>query len=124
MFRPGVLFLVLCLYITLLFVIALWGERGSPLARRLTRNPLVYALALAVYCTSWTFYGSVGSATTAGPLFLTIYLGPTLAVILWPRLLRKLVRIKNAHRVTSIADFISARYGKSHALAALATLIA
>jgi len=124
MFRPLTLILVLCLYVSVLFVIALWGERGSPLARRLTRSPLVYSLALAVYCTSWTFYGSVGSAATAGPLFLTIYLGPTLAVILWPKVLRKLVRIKNAHSVTSIADLISARYGKSHLLAAMATLLA
>jgi len=124
MFRPLTLILVLCSYVTVLFVIALWGERGSPLARRLTRSPVVYALALGVYCTSWTFYGSVGSAATAGPLFLTIYLGPTLAVILWPKVLRKLVRIKNAHSVTSIADLISARYGKSHGLAALATVVA
>src|SRR3954464_3298858 len=124
MFRPLTLLLVLCLYVSVLFVIALWGERGSPLARRLTRSPLVYSLALAVYCTSWTYYGSVGSAATAGPLFLTIYLGPTLAVILWPKVLRKLVRIKNAHSVTSIADLISARYGKSHGLAALATVVA
>jgi Na+/proline symporter/signal transduction histidine kinase len=124
MFRPLTLILVLCLYVSVLFVIALWGERGSPLARRLTRSPLVYSLALAVYCTSWTYYGSVGSAATAGPLFLTIYLGPTMAVILWPRVLRKLVRIKNAHSVTSIADLISARYGKSHLLAAMATVLA
>jgi Na+/proline symporter/signal transduction histidine kinase len=124
MFRPLTLILVLCAYVSVLFVIALWGERGSPLARRLTRSPVVYSLALGVYCTSWTFYGSVGSAATAGPLFLTIYLGPTLAVILWPKVLRKLVRIKNAHSVTSIADLISARYGKSHTLAALATVLA
>jgi Na+/proline symporter/signal transduction histidine kinase len=124
MFRPLTLVLFLCAYVTLLFVIALWGERGSPLARRLTRSPAVYGLALAVYCTSWTFYGSVGSAATSGPLFLTIYLGPTLAIILWPLLLRKLVRIKNAHSVTSIADLISARYGKSHLLAAIATVLA
>src|SRR5205814_10348247 len=88
MFRPLTLILVLCLYVSILFVIALWGERGSRLARRLTRSPVVYSLALAVYCTSWTYYGSVGSAATAGPLFLTIYLGPTLGVILWPKVLR------------------------------------
>ena len=98
MFRPLTLILVLCAYVTVLFVIALWGERGSPLARRLTRSPVVYALALGVYCTSWTFYGSVGSAATAGPLFLTIYLGPTLAVILWPKVLRKLVRSEIVRR--------------------------
>ena len=114
----------LVLYIGFLFLIAQWVERGSLHARRLAGSPLVYVLALAVYCTSWTYYGSVGNAASSGALFLTIYLGPTMMIALWWLVLRKLVRIKAAHRITSIADFISARYEKSPALAAIATIIA
>jgi len=124
MYDPWLVIALVCSYIGFLFLIALWVERGSSWARRLAHSPVVYSLALAVYCTSWTFFGSVGKAATSGMLFLTIYLGPTLAIILWWFVLRKLVRIKTTHRVTSIADFISARYGRSQPLAALATLIA
>jgi Na+/proline symporter/signal transduction histidine kinase len=111
-------------YILGLFLVALWVERGSPRARRLAGHPAVYSLSLAVYCTTWTYYGSVGKAATSGMLFLTIYLGPTLAVVLWWSVLRKMVRIKDRHRITSIADFLSARYDKSQAVAALVTLTA
>ena len=114
----------LILYIGSLFLIALWVERGSLRAKRLANSPLVYVLALAVYCTSWTYYGSVGNAASSGMLFLTIYLGPTLMIALWWLVLRKLVRIKNIHRITTIADFISARYERSAALAAIVTVIA
>ena len=75
--------------------------------------PNVYLLPLAVYCTSWTFYGSVGRATSGGLSFLTIYLGPTL-VLLFGTVIAKMIRISKAHRITSIADFIASRYGKSH----------
>ena len=112
-----------CLYMGLLFTIALYVERQAFIkGKSLASNPVVYSLSLAVYCTSWTFYGSVGKAVTSGFLFLTIYLGPTLAIVLWWTVLRKLVRIKSMHRITSIADFISARYDRSQALAALATV--
>ena len=124
MFRPLALIVAIVLYVCTLFAIALWVERGSIRARRLARSPYTYSLALAVYCTSWTYYGSVGSAGTDGYFFLTIYLGPTLAMVLWSVLLRKMVRLKNAYRLTSIADLISARYGKSQSLAALATTVA
>ncbi len=87
-------------------------------------NALVYALAPAVYCTAWTYYGSVGAAANSGLLFLTIYLGPTLALTLWWTVLRKLVRIKSVHRSTSVADLISARYERAQGVAALATLVA
>ena len=107
----------------ILFVIAQYAERQAKIkGKSLAGNPVVYALSLAVYCTSWTFYGSVGKAVTSGPLFLTIYLGPTLCVVLWWTVLRKLVRIKSEHRITSIADFISTRYDRSQLLAALATI--
>ncbi len=108
-----------------LFIIALWVERQNSLkGKNFTNNPLVYALSLAVYCTSWTYYGSVGKATTSGLLFLAIYVGPTLAIVLWWTILRKLVRIKSKHRITSIADFISARYNRSQLLASMVTVAA
>jgi Na+/proline symporter/signal transduction histidine kinase len=111
-------------YLALLFVIAAWGDRRAEQGRSLIGSPTVYALSIAVYCTAWTFYGSVGRAAQYGPSFLLIYLGPTLAMLLAPFLIRKMVRIASAQRITSIADFISARYGKSSSLGALVALIA
>ncbi|MBU0728477.1 MAG: PAS domain-containing protein [Proteobacteria bacterium] len=112
------------LYIGFLFLIGLWVERRSVSGGARGNHPLVYSLSLAIYCTTWTYYGSVGNAATSGMFFLTIYLGPTLMIILWWTILRKLVRLKNSQHITSIADFIAARYGKSQLLAALATIIA
>ncbi len=86
-------------------------------------HPTVYALSLAVYCTAWTFYGSVGRAAT-GLSFLTIYLGPTLTALLWGSLLVKMVRVSKSQRITSIADFIASRYGMSQLLGGLVTVIA
>nr|WP_163503040.1 sensor histidine kinase [Halomonas socia] len=111
-------------YLALLFVIAAWGDRRAEQGRSLIGSPTIYALSIAVYCTAWTFYGSVGRAAEHGPSFLLIYLGPTLAMLAAPFLIRKMVRIARAQRITSIADFISARYGKSGSLGALVTLIA
>ncbi|MBB3188950.1 sensor histidine kinase [Halomonas cerina] len=111
-------------YLALLFVIAAWGDRRAEQGRSLIGSPTVYALSIAVYCTAWTFYGSVGRAAQHGPSFLLIYLGPTLAMLLSPFVVRKMVRIAGAQRITSIADFISARYGKSAGLGALVALIA
>jgi len=107
-----------------LLLVAQWAERRLERGKSLVNNSVVYSFALAVYCTTWTYYGSVGSAASSGFLFLAVYLGPTLAIALWWTVLRKLVRIKTAHRITSIADLISARYNRSQALAALVTLIA
>src|SRR5262249_35816968 len=87
-------------------------------------SPVIYTLSISVYCTSWTYYGAVGSAARSGLEFITIYLGPTLVFVGWWYLLRKLVRLGRIHRTTSIADFISSRYGKSNALATLITIIA
>jgi Na+/proline symporter len=101
------------------------SERRAARGRaQFINSPLVYTLSLAVYCTSWTFYGAVGSAARNGLEFLTIYLGPTLVLMAWWFLLRKLVRISKAQKITSIADFISARYGKSASISALVTTIA
>ena len=111
MLGPLTTIIIFCSYMALLFMVALYVERQARVkGKNLANNPIVYSLSLAVYCTSWTFYGSVGKAVTSGPLFLAIYLGPTLCVVLWWTVLRKLVRIKSRHRITSIADFISARY--------------
>ncbi|MCG6656185.1 histidine kinase [Halomonas campisalis] len=111
-------------YLALLFVIAAWGDRRAEQGRSLIGSPTVYALSIAVYCTAWTFYGSVGRAAQYGPGFLLIYLGPTLAMLMAPFMIRKMVRIAQVQRITSIADFISARYGKSQGLGALVALIA
>ncbi|MFG6177804.1 ATP-binding protein [Halomonas sp. THAF12] len=111
-------------YLALLFVIAAWGDRRAEQGRSVIGSPTIYALSIAVYCTAWTFYGSVGRAAESGPSFLLIYLGPTLAMLLAPFVTRKMVRIAAAQRITSIADFISARYGKSAGLGALVALIA
>lgn len=114
---------ILGAYVCMLFVIALWVERRSAAGKGPANHPLVYSLSLAVYCTAWTYYGSVGKAATSGILFLPVYLGPTIVILLWWTVLRKLVRLKTTHRITSIADFISARYSKSQPLAALVTVI-
>ena len=124
MFHPLTVILIIILYACILFLIALWVERRASTGKSPANNPVIYSLSLAVYCTAWTYYGSVGIAATSGLLFLTIYLGPTILMVLWWIVLRKLVRIKNMYRITSIADFISARYGKSELIAALVTLIA
>ena len=111
-------------YLAILFLIAAWGDKRSSQGRSIINSPVVYSLSIAVYCTAWTFYGSVGRAADSGPSFLLIYLGPTLAMLLGWFLIRKMVRIARAQKITSIADFISARYGKSVALGVLVTLIA
>ncbi len=124
MIEPWVVLAAFCLYFGLLFWGALWVERRAANGWSPVNNPVVYSLALGVYCTAWTYYGSVGKAASSGVLFLPIYLGPTIGILLWWTVLRKLVRLKNIHRITSIADFISARYNKSQAVAAIAVVIA
>lgn len=111
-------------YLVSLFAIAWWGDRRAEQGRSVIRHPGVYTLSIAVYCTSWTFYGAVGSAARSGPEYLAIYLGPTLVFLGWWLVLRKIVRIGKVHRITSIADFIASRYGKSSGLAVLVTLVA
>ncbi|WP_033066948.1 sensor histidine kinase [Thalassospira australica] len=111
-------------YVGLLYAIAWWGDKRARDGHSWVRNPTVYTLSIAVYCTSWTFYGAVGTAARTGLEYLTIYLGPTVIFLGWWFLLRKMLRISKAHRITSIADFISSRYGKSTQLSVLVTLIA
>src|SRR5262245_55380381 len=111
-------------YVGLLFALAYYGDRRAKRRGTARAKPLIYSLSLAVYCTSWTFYGSVGLAAKTGYSFLTIYVGPILVFAVgWP-LMRRLIRISKAHNITSIADFIAARYGKSQRLAAAVTVIA
>jgi len=123
---PTGLFIVLASfgYVGLLFAIAYYGDKRAEAGRSIIANPYIYALSLAVYCTSWTFYGSVGRAATSGIGFLPIYLGPTLMAVLWWYVLLKMIRISKKNRITSIADFISSRYGKSQLLGGLVTVIA
>ena len=113
------------LYVALLFAVAFVGDQRARAGRLgWLQSPVVYTLSISIYCTSWTFYGAVGSAARNGLEFATIYLGPTLVFVGWWLLLRKLVRIGQVHGTTSIADMISSRFGKSAPLAALATAIA
>lgn len=112
-------------YVGLLFVLAYFGDRHTRANKSsFLRSPTVYTLSISVYCTSWTFYGAVGNAARSGLEFLTIYLGPTIVFVGWWFVLRKLVRIGRMQAITSIADLLSSRYGKSSRLAVLVTLIA
>ncbi|MFY9823280.1 MAG: sensor histidine kinase, partial [Thermoanaerobaculia bacterium] len=111
-------------YIGLLFLIAWLGDRRAARGAKPLAGPWVYALSLAVYCTAWTFYGSVGRAAEDGYGFLPIYLGPTLGAVLGWVVYRKILRIAKAERLISIADFIASRYGKSTALGAVVAVMA
>lgn len=121
----NLLVLVALAYVVVLFGVAFFADRAARAGgARWLRSPLTYTLSLSVYCTAWTFYGAVGNAARSGLEYLTIYLGPTLVFLGFWVLLRKLVRIGKAERITSIADLISSRYGKSSGLAVLVTLLA
>ncbi|MBS0319106.1 MAG: sodium:solute symporter [Proteobacteria bacterium] len=125
MLSPNVVLAIALVYVALLFAVAFIGDRRARAGRLgWLKSPLVYTLSISVYCTSWTFYGAVGSAARGGLEFATIYIGPTLVFVGWWVFLRKVVRIGHVHGTTSIADMVSSRYGKSPALAAVVTLIA
>ncbi len=111
-------------YMGTLFGIAYYGDKRADAGRSIISNPYIYTLSIAVYCTAWTFYGSVGRAASTGIGFLPVYLGPTLVAVLFWFVLRRIVRITKVHRITSIADFIASRYGKSGLLGGLVTIIA
>src|SRR5512138_1878906 len=124
MLQGWVIILVSLGYLGILFAIATYGDQRAEAGRSIIANPWTYALSLAVYCTTWTFYGSVGRAASSGIGFLPVYLGPTLMVALWWFVVRKIIRISKAYRITSIADFVASRYGKSQGLGGLVTVIA
>src|SRR5438094_3092057 len=110
-------------YIGLLFLVASYGDRTRRFGRE-GRWRFIYPLSLAIYCTSWTFFGSVGLASRTGFDFLTIYIGPMLLIGLCSPLIVRIVRLAKAQNITSIADFIAARYGKAQTVAATVALIA
>src|SRR5512137_259060 len=124
MLHGPIIVLVSFAYLGVLFAIAYYGDKRSEAGRSIIANPYIYAFSLAVYCTTWTFYGSVGRAASSGIGFLPVYLGPTLMVALWWYVMRKIIRISKAQRITSIADFVASRYGKSQLLGGLVTVIA
>jgi len=111
-------------YIGLLFIVASWGDRLRARGLNPRVRMLIYPLSLAIYCTSWTFFGSVGLASRTGIEFLTIYIGPMLLIGLGSPLLIRIVRLAKAQNITSVADFIAARYGKHQGVAAMVALIA
>jgi Na+/proline symporter/signal transduction histidine kinase len=111
-------------YLGLLFAIAYCGDRRADQHRSIISNGYIYALSLGVYATTWTYYGSVGRAATTGVGFLPIYLGATVMAAAWWMVLRKIIRICKQNRITTLADFISSRYGKSAPLAGLVTVVA
>src|SRR4051794_15578113 len=112
-------------YLALLFAVAFVGDRRSKAGRTAARGrPVVYALSLAIYCTSWTYFGGVGLAAERGFEFLTIYIGPILVFTLGLPILKRITTIAKAERLTSVADFIAARYGKNPVVAMIVAIIA
>ena len=111
-------------YMGLLFWVAWIGDRKRIARDHRNIQAVIYSLSLAVYCTSWTFYGAVGSAATTGWGYLPIYLGPALVMLFGHDLLRRIATTSHHQRITSIADYIAYRYGRSHSIAVLVTIAA
>ena len=124
MLQSWVVVLVPFSYIGLLFAIAWYADRRAKAGRSVIANPVIYSLSLGVYATAWTFYGSVGRAAHDGVGFLPTYIGPTLMILLWWFVIRKMIRVSKLMRITSLADFAASRYGKSALLGGLVTVIA
>lgn len=110
-------------YVGLLFAIAKWGDSKARDEVSLARHPAVYALALGIYCTSWTYFGVVGAAAQNGWAYLPIYIGPILLLTLGYPMLKKLMTVSKKHNITSIADFVACRYGKRQMTALVVTLL-
>lgn len=115
------LIIIILAYLGVLFYIAFWGNKNNK--SKWVNNPYVYTLSLAVYCTAWTYYGSVGTAAESGINFLPIYIGPVIAIPLWIILMQKILRIAKQHNIASVADFISLRYGRNRLLGAIITIV-
>lgn len=122
--QGGLIIIVAFGYLAVLFAVAAYGDRKSGSGRNTLPRPNIYAFSLAVYCTSWTFFGSVGVASQSGFQFFTIYLGPILVFTLGHKLIGRIIALSKAERITSIADFLASRYGKNAWVAALAAVIA
>ena len=119
MIGPHLALAFMLIYLLLLFAIARFADRQKLLGRSIVANPYVYALSLCVYVSAWTFYGSIGRAASDGLEFLPIYLGPVLAMTVGWIVVRKMIRVSKEHRLTSISDFISFRYGRSYTIGAV-----
>jgi Na+/proline symporter/signal transduction histidine kinase/CheY-like chemotaxis protein len=119
-----VVVLTALVYLCGLFAVAHYGDTAGRRWMAGRARATIYALALGVFCTSWTFFGSVGFASRSGIDFLAIYIGPILVVLLGPQLLQRVIRLARSQNITSIADFVASRYGKSERVAALVSLIA
>lgn len=115
------LFLLVFLYLGLLFLVAFFAEKNK--SSLMTNNPYIYALSIAVYCTAWTYYGSIGVAAKQGLSYMTIYIGPIIIIPSWIYIQTRIIRITRIHRISSIADFIALRYGNSRSLAAVISLV-
>lgn len=115
------LFSVVLLYLALLFFVAYMAEKKK--SKLWINNPYIYALSLAVYCTAWTYYGSIGVAATSGLNYLPIYIGPIIVIPSWIYINTRIVRISRINKISSLADFISLRYGNSRSLSAIITLV-
>src|SRR5581483_298833 len=124
MLQGWVVVIIALAYIGFLFLVASYGDRRRALFGGTTARMIIYPLSLAIYCTSWTFFGSVGLASRTGYDFLTIYIGPIIMIGLASPMIAYVVRLAKAQNITSIADFIAARYGKHQAVAATVALIA
>lgn len=116
-----ILLLILLAYLGILFLVAHWSEKREN--SKWANNPYVYTLSLAVYCSAWTYYGSTGLAASSGLSYLTTYIGPIIIIPFWIIILKKIIRISRINKISSIADFISLRYGNSRFLGALVTII-
>ncbi|MBX2804358.1 MAG: hybrid sensor histidine kinase/response regulator [Hyphomicrobiales bacterium] len=123
MIDGGVIIFVALAYIGFLFAVAYFGDKGTDDSKATHGRPTIYALSLAVYCSSWTFFGSVGLATTSGLNFLAVYIGPIIVFTVGRPLIEHIIKVSKAHNITSIADFMSSRYGKNPLVAAMVTLI-
>ncbi|MEG2078594.1 ATP-binding protein [Chryseobacterium sp.] len=115
------LFIVVLIYLALLFLVAHLAEKKK--SKIWINNPYIYALSLAVYCTAWTYYGSIGVAATSGLNYLPIYIGPIIVIPAWIYINTRIVRISRVNKISSLADFISLRYGNSRSFSAIITLV-
>lgn len=119
--NSSVLFVLIILYLGLLFFVAYWAEKKK--SNFWTNNPYVYALSIAVYCSAWTFYGSIGVAAKEGLHYMAVYIGPVIIIPAWIYINSKIIRISRVNKIASIADFISLRYGNGRSLGALVSLV-
>ena len=119
--NSAVLLLILLGYLGILFFIAHWAEKNEN--SKWTNNSYVYTLSLAVYCTAWTYYGSIGVAANQGLEYLAIYIGPIIIIPAWIVINSKIIRISRVNKISSIADFISLRYGNSRSFGAIISVV-